>query len=76
MGATIYDTKDEDALAYQGWKSYKDSTLRSMSKKDLIEIIRMLEHNWAGEIKACWLQSNRLKFTDEIFEKVIKDIEA
>ena len=42
MGVTIYDTKDEDALAYQGWKSYKDSTLRSMSKKDLIANIKTL----------------------------------
>lgn len=76
MSITIYDTKDEDALATQGYKPYKDSTLKSMSKDDLIDQIRCLEHNWAGEIKACWLQSNRLAFTEQIFEDVIKDIEA
>ena len=49
---SIYDTKNEDALATQGYKPYKDSTLKSMSKDDLIDQIRCLEHNWTGEIKA------------------------
>lgn len=30
-----------------GFKSYADSTLRGMTKDDLIEEIRVLEHNWA-----------------------------
>ena len=54
---TVYDINNEDALKSQGYKTYKDSTLKSMSKNDLIEQIRILEHNWAGEIKANWLQS-------------------
>lgn len=48
---TIYDAENEDALATQGYKPYKDTTLKSMSKDDLIDQIRCLEHNWAGEIK-------------------------
>ena len=71
---TVYDINNEDALKSQGYKIYKDSTLKSMSKNDLIEQIRILEHNWAGEIKANWLQSYRLQFTNEIFEEVIKEI--
>lgn len=31
-----------------GYKSYSDSTLRSMTKDDLIRLVRMLEHNWQG----------------------------
>ena len=66
---SIYDTKNEDALRTQGWKSYKDSTLKSMSKDDLIDQIRCLEHNWAGEIKANKLLSYRLKrFADVLTE--------
>ena len=46
---TIYDAENKDALATQGYKPYKDNTLKSMSKDDLIDQIRILEHNWAGE---------------------------
>lgn len=72
----IYDIRDEDALISQGWKSYKNSTLKSMTKDDLIDVIRMLEHNWAGEIKANKLQTKRLMFTMEILKKIINNIES
>lgn len=72
----VFDYNNEDVLKSQGWIPYKDSTLKSMTKDELIEYIRCLEHNWAGEIKACWLQSHRLVFTEQIFEDVIKDIKA
>ena len=49
---SIYDAKNEDDLKTQGWRSYKDSTLKSMNKDDLIDQIRCLENKWAGEIKA------------------------
>ena len=73
---TIYDMDNKDALLLQGYKILKDTTLKSMTKDKLIELIRILEHNWAGEIKACLLQSKRLEFTDEIFEEVVKDIKS
>lgn len=65
----IYDTKDEDALTTQGYKPYKTSTLKSMSKDDLIDQIRCLEHNWAGEIKANKLLSYRLKCFLDVLER-------
>ena len=46
---TIYDVGNEDALATQGYKPYKDTTLKSMSKDDLIDQIRCLEHNLSKE---------------------------
>ena len=66
---SIYDGKNEDALKTQGWRSYKDSTLKSMSKDDLIDQIRCLEHNWAEEIKANKLLSYRLKCFLDVLEK-------
>ncbi len=73
---TVYDIKNEEALKSQGYKPYKDSTLKSMSKDDLIDLIKILEHNWAGEIKANWLQSYRLQWLLNAFNETIKDIEA
>lgn len=66
---TIYDAGNEDALATQGYKPYKDTTLKSMSKDDLIDQIRCLEHNWAGEIKANKLLSYRLKCFLDVLDK-------
>ena len=66
---TIYDAGNEDALATQGYKPYKDATLKSMSKDDLIDQIRCLEHNWAGEIKANKLLSYRLKCFLDVLDK-------
>ena len=73
---TVYDINNEDALKSQGYKVYKDSTLKSMSKNDLIEQIRILEHNWAGEIKANWLQSYRLQWLFNAFNETIKEIKT
>lgn len=66
---TIYDIKNEEALATQGYKPYKDTTLKSMSKDDLIDQIRCLEHNWAGEIKANKLLSYRLKCFLDVLDR-------
>lgn len=73
---TVYDIKNEETLKSQGYRPYKDSTLKSMSKDDLIDLIRILEYNWAGEIKANWLQSYRLKWLYNAFNETIKDIET
>ena len=59
----IYDLDDYYVLENEGWKLPQDQTLISghYKKKDLVEIIRMLEHNWAGSIKTTTLQSRRLE---------------
>lgn len=44
-----------------GYKSYSDSTLRSMTKDDLIRLVRMLEHNWQGAEEALNNQANSLQ---------------
>lgn len=46
---TIYDIPNKDALASEGWKSRK---YENFTKKELIDFIECLEHNWAMEIKA------------------------
>lgn len=66
----IYDTEDEIVLKMQGWKPYKDSTIKSMSKDDLIDYIRALEHNWAVEIKGTKLIQYRL----ECFYNKLKEL--
>ncbi|MBQ3474563.1 MAG: hypothetical protein IJH20_00105 [Bacilli bacterium] len=73
---TVYDIKNEEVLKSQGYRPYKDSTLKSMPKDDLIDLIRILEHNWAGEIKANWLQSYRLQWLFNAFNETIKEIET
>lgn len=69
-------TNQEEILQSQGWKTKKDSTLKSLTKEQLIDEIRCLEHNWAGEINSRALQSNRYWFTKELFKEVIKDIKS
>ncbi len=66
----IYDLDDYYVLENEGWKLPSNNTLSQYKKVDLIEIIRMLEHNWAGSIKATTLQSRRL----ENFYKYYKEI--
>lgn len=66
----IYDLEDYYVLEQDGWKLLQNNTLMQYKKKDLVEIIRMLEHNWAGSIKATELQSRRL----ENFYKYYKEI--
>ena len=57
----IYDLDDYYVLEQNGWKLPSNNTLSQYKKADLLEIIRMLEHNWAGSIKATELQSRRLE---------------
>lgn len=66
----LYDLDDFVVLEENGWKSLSSSTLMGYKKDDLVGIIRMLEHNWAGSIKAETLQSRRL----ENFYNYYKDI--
>lgn len=44
----------------RGYEVYSDSYMLTMSKKDLIKIIRCLEHNWANEILRAERQYNLL----------------
>ena len=57
----VYDLDDYYILEQNGWKLPKNITLKSYKKDELIGIIRMLEHNWSGEIKANKLQDKRLE---------------
>ena len=57
----VYDLDDYYILEQNGWKLPKNITLKSYKKDELIGIIRMLEHNWSGEIKANMLQNKRLE---------------
>ena len=66
----LYDLDDYIVLEEEGWKSLSTSTLLGYKKDVLIQMIRMLEHNWAGSIKAATLQSRRL----ENFYNYYKDI--
>lgn len=66
----IYDLEDYYVLEQEGWKLPLNNTLKKYKKEDLVSIIRMLEHNWAGSIKATTLQSRRL----ENFYKYYKEI--
>ena len=78
----IYDLEDYYVLEQDGWKLPSDHTLVQYKKNDLISIIRMLEHNWAGSIKATELQSRRLENfynyykeigNEELFTKLTSD---
>ncbi len=61
---------NEDAyLNQKGYKRRTESTLKSYSKKDLIDIIRCLEHNWAGEIWGNNLLSKRLQNVSEYLQQ-------
>ena len=57
----VYDLDDYYILEQNGWKLATDNTIRNYKKEELIGIIRMLEHNWAGELKANMLQNKRLE---------------
>lgn len=57
----IYDLDDYYVLEQNGWKLPTNGTLSKYKKVELLEIIRMLEHNWAGELKANMLQNKRLE---------------
>lgn len=57
----IYDLDDYYVLEQNGWGLPTNGTLKRYKKDDLLAIIRMLEHNWAGSIKETELQSRRLE---------------
>lgn len=60
-----YDLSNEVVLNEYGWKCRTDSTYHGFTKPQLIDVIRCLEHNWAGEIKANKVLQKRLeKVTD------------
>lgn len=44
----------------RGYEVYSDSYMLTMSKKELIGIIRCLEHNWANEVLVAERQYNLL----------------
>ena len=58
---TIFDMEDEEILTQSGWHPKKDITYKNCKKDELIDIIRCLEHNWAGAEKSLKLQNKRLE---------------
>lgn len=40
-------------LRKEGYKPFAYSSLRSMKKKELIELIRCLENNWCAALERC-----------------------
>jgi hypothetical protein len=78
----VYDLDDYYVLKQNGWELPSDHTLTQYKKVELIGIIRMLEHNWSGEIKANMLQNKRLenfynyykeKGNEELFTKLTSE---
>ena len=78
----VYDLSDYYVLEQNGWHLPSEHTLSGYKKTELIGIIRMLEHNWAGEIKANMLQNKRLenfynyykeKGNEELFTKLTSE---
>lgn len=68
----VYDLDDYYILEQNGWKLATDNTIRNYKKEELIGIIRMLEHNWAGELKANMLQNKRLENFYDYYKKIGK----
>lgn len=56
-------------LALRGQKVYSDKTLKSYTKNQLIEQIRMLEHNYNGEIWSNELLTKRLENVSNYLKK-------
>lgn len=50
-------------LKENGWNSFSDKNLLNMTKKTLIEIIRMLENNWCCSIER---HKNTIAYAEEI----------
>lgn len=57
----VYDLDDYIALGEEDWKLPSNATLMQYKKDELIGIIRMLEHNWAGSIKQNILQQKKTR---------------
>ena len=68
----VYDLDDYYILEQNGWKLATDNTIRNYKKEELIGIIRMLEHNRAGELKANMLQNKRLENFYDYYKKIGK----
>lgn len=68
----VYDLDDYYVLEQNGWKLASNDTIRHYKKEELIGIIRMLEHNWAGELKANMLQNKRLENFYNYYKKIGK----
>ena len=47
----VLSNEDKLLLQSEGHKVLGDTTLLQYKKKDLIELIRCLEYNWAGAIE-------------------------
>lgn len=57
----IVSNENIELLTQKGWKPVSTSYLKKWKKEELIEHIRILEHNWAGEIWGSNLIRKRLK---------------
>lgn len=57
----IESEENRQLLAQKGWNSFSTSYLKKWKKEELIEHIRILEHNWAGEIWGSNLIRKRLE---------------
>lgn len=53
---------------FQGWKVLSDTTLQNYTKKELINIIRTLEHNWNSAEQTINQQAKN-------FEQMLKEME-
>ena len=67
---SVYDLADYKVLKDNGWKSRTRCAYQQIKKDDLIDTIYCLEHNWAGEIKANKLLSERLKKFSDYFNAI------
>ena len=56
-------------LKSHGYHTRENSTLKGLNKEQLIDIIRCLEHNWAGAIWRADLLSARLKNACDYLKK-------
>ena len=66
----IYDTEDKRVLAEDHWKEYSYDTLKNKKKDELIDMIRILESRYAGEIKSNILYRQRLINVANYFNNV------
>ena len=55
------------------YKKKTDKTLLAMSKKDLIDQIRILEHNWNCEIESSKNKTNLLEKIHKNIDEIRKD---
>lgn len=67
---SVYDLDDYKVLKDNGWKSRTRCAYQQIKKDDLIDTIYCLEHNWAGEMKANKLLSERLKKISDYFNAI------